>query len=304
MPGNYFKGNHFLEVQQVEQLLDQRASRRFGIAQGDYLISYHFDSPFTIFLNFHYALRRKIFRYPFHKRWGILLSRYLFHYLQNRSATTTSEKLAQYFTYREYTELPLSRVEGQRYLHALAYGINYSYAARIALASVVQDALRAVVGSSLRAELITDGGHDTFRAQTIDGEDFIVARKGAGHAEKGLPFYVSGRHDFPSLLCSRSHDHPETLNSFDHGVGYLLDHLRVPTTPLSSSSPVHLYRMSSARTPFDHRQLTSASYQKDERLKAILNLFGSIGITPAALFRPLANYKISASSLMHDVLRR
>ena len=208
-PGNYLKGNHFLEVQQADKVLHKEHAKKLGIKQGDHFITYHFDSPLTMLLSFNYVLRKKIFTYNFFKKNGIYLSKILFHFIQNAPHLNFATKFDHYFRYRPYTEIPLNSLEGQRFIHALHFGNNYGYVARLALGKVVKEALKKTYDKKIKLDLVSDHGHDTFRAEQYEGEDYIIARKGAGRAEAScfFAFFVYFNAAFnPSGVCCRSNN--------------------------------------------------------------------------------------------------
>ena len=304
IPGNYLKGNHFVEVQKAHEIVNQTYAKKVGLNKGEYCFAFHFDSPFTLFLNFHYAERKKIRRYPFLKKTGIRLSRNLFHFVQNNPFEHFWLKRKYYCRFNEYTEIPLASKEGQRYLHAVHYGINYGYATRLALGKVLVDSLSKIAGRKIKAKLITDNGHDTFRVEKYDNKEYIVARKGAGKATKNCPAYISGSYDRPSIVNYVTKDNPEWLNSFDHGTGYILKNLNIKTKQKQTKKKVELYKAWSARVAGRSMRKEVVPYKQDERTTTIVNMFKKTHIQPAALLRPIANYKIKKSSLMHDIMRR
>jgi len=163
--GSLGAGNHFLEVQVVDDVLDERTAAAFRLDPGRVCVMIHCGS------------------------------RGLGHQICQDHATLMQHAMRTYAIDVEDPQLacvPCDSVEGRAYLGAMAAAANYGRANRQLLAHATREAFRETVGSpSLR--LLYDVSHNLakFERHVVDGRDrrLCVHRKGAtralppGHAE-------------------------------------------------------------------------------------------------------------------------
>src|SRR5439155_18042404 len=84
--GLNFGGNHFLEVQVVDEVLDATAAAEWGLVPGRVIVMYHLGpGPFGGTLLHHYSRREKLaaVRVPF-----LFLSKLGFHFVHRRGRGT------------------------------------------------------------------------------------------------------------------------------------------------------------------------------------------------------------------------
>ena len=158
--GTLGSGNHYLEIQVVDRVLDPEAASAYGLEADRIAVSIHTGSR---------ALGHQIGQ----------------DYLKEMAKA--SAKYGIDIPERELVCAPIDSEEGRRYLAAVACGANCAFANRQMLAHLVRSAFERVLGaagSDLRT--VYDIGHNNVKIErhTIDGRDrnILVHRKGATRA--------------------------------------------------------------------------------------------------------------------------
>ncbi len=216
--GTLGSGNHYLEVQWVEEIYDEEAARAFGIEKNQVLIAIHCGSR---------ALGHQI---------GI-------DYLSTLEAA--SKKYSLPVKDRELVCAPINSEEGWRYFTAVNCGINCAFANRQAIAHLTRLAFTGI--TQVRPEEITqlyDVGHNTCKIEThtLDGSTkrLLVHRKGATRAfgpgrteipdkyrSVGQPLLVGGSMGTASyILRGTEKGMEECFGSAVHGAGRALSRVQ------------------------------------------------------------------------------
>ena len=214
--GTLGSGNHFLEVQEVEEIFDEEAARAFGIFKGQVTVMIHTGSRglgHQVCTDFIEVMRGAA------RRYGIALA---------------DPQLAA---------APFRSTEGQDYFGAMQAAANYAWANRQALTGLTRDIFSSVFGlgeKTLAMDLVYDVAHNIAKLEehTIGGKKIMVVvhRKGAtrafgpGHADLpaayssvGQPVIVPGDMGRASYLLAGSQKAmAETFGSTCHGAGRLL----------------------------------------------------------------------------------
>lgn len=212
--GSLGSGNHYLEVQWVEQILDDEAAAVYGLFPGQILISIHSGSR---------ALGHQIGS----------------DYLSVLDAA--SRKYGIPIRERELVCAPVNSPEGMKYLSAVRCGINIAFANRQALAHRARETLHEILG--VHPDEVTtlyEVAHNTAKIEehTVDGarKRLVVHRKGATRAfgparpelpaayrSVGQPVLVGGTMGTSSFILSGTQKAmDETFGSALHGAGRLL----------------------------------------------------------------------------------
>jgi tRNA-splicing ligase RtcB (3'-phosphate/5'-hydroxy nucleic acid ligase) len=172
--GSLGSGNHFLEVQAVDQVFDLDAAAAYGLAEGQTCVMIHCGS------------------------------RGLGHQICTDHVRTMGEVMARYgisVPDRQLACAPASSPEGRAYLAAMAAAANYARANRQLLAGAARRVFAATAGS--RLDLIYDISHNLAKIEMheVDGRRLrlCVHRKGAtqalppGHSELPADLADSGQ---------------------------------------------------------------------------------------------------------------
>lgn len=172
--GTLGSGNHYLEVQYVDEIFDEKAAQVYGLSKDQILISIHCGSR---------ALGHQI---------GT-------DYLKTLEAASRKYNIP--IRERELVCAPFKSEEGQRYFKAINCGINAAFANRQVLAHLTRKAFSSAVGVDERTiRALYDIGHNTAKLEKhkVGGEekDLIVHRKGATRA------FGPGRPEIPAAYRS------------------------------------------------------------------------------------------------------
>jgi tRNA-splicing ligase RtcB len=158
--GTLGAGNHYLEVQFVDEILDEQAANAYGLVSGRVVVSIHTGSR---------ALGHQIGQ----------------DYLKEMAVASRKYEIP--IVERELVCAPIGSPEGQRYLSAVACGANCAFANRQTIAHLVRASLVRVCGvDESRVRTVYDIGHNNAKVEehTVDGERrrLLVHRKGATRA--------------------------------------------------------------------------------------------------------------------------
>jgi tRNA-splicing ligase RtcB len=212
--GTLGSGNHFLEIQQVEEIFDERVARVFGI-----------EAPGQITVMVHTG------------------SRGLGHQTCDDSLEEMQDAAREYeidLVDRQLACAPVDSPQGRRYFAAMACAANYAWANRQCITHWVRAAFEQVLGQSERSlgmDIVYDVAHNIAKFETHDlkGERkrLCVHRKGATRAfgpgcpevpaayrAVGQPVIVPGdmgRNSY--LLVGTEEGMRQTWGSTCHGAG-------------------------------------------------------------------------------------
>lgn len=207
--GTLGSGNHYLEIQVVDKILDPNAAEAFGLQEGQILVSIHCGSR---------GLGHQV---------G---TDYLLEFA--RSASRRGFLLPD----RELASAPIRSTLGQEYIGAMNAAINVALANRQILSQIV----RKVMGGffpGIVLDTLYDISHNTCKEEThrIDGKTrrLWVHRKGAtralgpGHPSlpaayrsSGQPVFIGGSMGTGSwILAGVSQSETLSFSSASHGAG-------------------------------------------------------------------------------------
>src|SRR5262249_36993973 len=138
-----FGGNHFLELQIVEEEFDEAECHRLGIARGQAYVMYHGGGGgLPGFVGGYYGDRRE----GYTQGWGLTASKLRFHFAKPRDWLRLRERWRYYFSGERFPAIPVDGPEGRRNRVALAVAMNYGYAYRVAMAARVRWAIERAFG--------------------------------------------------------------------------------------------------------------------------------------------------------------
>lgn len=214
--GTLGSGNHFLEIQVVDEVFDSEAASVFGLELGRITIMVHCGSR-----GFGYQVCDD--------------------YLEIMEAAARKYEID--LPDRQLACAPLRSPEGEAYLSAMACAANYAWANRQMLMHLVEKALEKALSISpqtLNLRLVYDVAHNIAKIEThdVDGKPVTVCvhRKGAtrafgpGHPEVpqeyrsiGQPVLIPGDMGTASYVCRGTETAmQETFGSTCHGAGRVL----------------------------------------------------------------------------------
>jgi tRNA-splicing ligase RtcB len=177
--GTLGSGNHFLEIQCVDEVLDEPTARAFGLEAGQVTVMIHSGSR---------GLGHQVCT----------------DYLPVMEAATRAYGIE--LPDRQLACAPIRSPEGERYLAAMRCAANYAWANRQCLMAWAGEVLESVLGlgpAELGMSLVYDVAHNIvkFERHVVDGREreLAVHRKGAtrafpaGHAEVPAPYRAVGQ---------------------------------------------------------------------------------------------------------------
>lgn len=214
--GTLGSGNHFMEIDVVEEVYDERAASTFGLAAGTVAVLIHSGSRglgYQVCDDYLEVMQRAVDKY------GIALPD------------------------RQLACAPVSSPEGERYLSAMACAANYAWANRQVMMALAKRAVARTLGTSEEAlglRLVYDVCHNIAKLERHDvagGKRVLcVHRKGAtrafpaGHDDVpspyqavGQPVLVPGDMGTCSYVCvGTGAGMRETFGSTCHGAGRVM----------------------------------------------------------------------------------
>jgi tRNA-splicing ligase RtcB len=206
--GTLGSGNHFLEVQYVDEIYDEEAAGAFGLVPGTVTVLIHSGS-----------------RGLGHQVCTDYVERFL------KAAPRYDIKLVD----RQLAAAPIESPEGQEYLEAMSAAANFAFANRQLISHFTREAFvsAGLDGKEHRLRLLYDLAHNNAKFEEHAGKEVLVHRKGAtrafGPGEEDLPEeyrFVGqpvlvpgdmGRYSF--VLAGTEGAMLETFGSSAHGAG-------------------------------------------------------------------------------------
>jgi tRNA-splicing ligase RtcB (3'-phosphate/5'-hydroxy nucleic acid ligase) len=198
--GTLGSGNHFLEVQVVEEIYDPPAAQRFGLFPGQVVVMIHTGS------------------------------RGLGHQVCTDYLRITERALERYgiaLPDRQLACAPVDSPEAQDYLGAMGAAANFAFANRQCITHWTREVFERLFGAGGRLTVLYDVAHNIVKeeAHQIDGgtRSLLVHRKGATRAFPGQPVIIPGdmgRYSYVLIGTERSMQ--ETFGSTCHGAGRLM----------------------------------------------------------------------------------
>lgn len=175
--GTLGSGNHYLEVQIVDKVLDPEAATVYGLEEGQITVSIHTGSR---------ALGHQIGQ----------------DYLKDMEQASRKYEIP--IREQELVCAPIRSPEGKRYLSAVVCGSNCAFANRQVLTHLVRSSFTRVVGlDSTSIRIVYDIGHNNAKIERhqVDGEtrELLVHRKGSTRA------FGPGREESPPVYRDVGH---------------------------------------------------------------------------------------------------
>lgn len=199
--GTLGAGNHFLEVQKVEEIFDSQVAEVFGLFKDQVVIMIHTGSR---------GLGHQV------------CTDYL------RAMIPAMQKYGIKVPDREFACVPFNSSEGRQYFTAMAAAANYAWVNRYMIAFYIRKAWQKVLGKKTKLETLYDVAHNIIKKE---GEN-IIHRKGATRAfppnhpeipEKyrraGQPVLLPGSMGTASYVLVGTERAEESFFSTAHGAG-------------------------------------------------------------------------------------
>lgn len=188
--GTMGAGNHFVEVEEVETIFDEKTAAALGLFKGQVAVLIHTGSRGLGHQIATDYIREMLRAMP---RYGIELPD------------------------RELACAPIRSPEGERYLRAMSAAANFAWANRELITWEVRRAWREVLGEAAGAlHVVYDVAHNIAKVE----EGRVVHRKGATRSFPGQPVLVPGSMGTGSyVLVGEEKSLRESFGSSCHGAG-------------------------------------------------------------------------------------
>ncbi len=291
--GTVGPSNHFVELQQVEEVLDHERAAALGVREGQLTLQYHGGGGVLTGEIGRLFFRRK--DYPRQIRAVNLALKPWFHLRSARSYAELRQRLSLYFT-DGCPPVELASDEGQRLMLANAAAMNYGYAFRVSTYATLRRLAAETFGGAI-GRLVVDSPHNSIYEEPVGEGTGVVHRHnacraypaammpaGTTFATTGQVVLLPGTHRTSSYLAVAGAHSDRSLHSACHGAGTVVsDHVR---RGLSAADPEG---RSTRRYRYSDSAPTEASHYDDHGVNAALDVLVRNGLVqPVARMRPLA----------------
>jgi tRNA-splicing ligase RtcB (3'-phosphate/5'-hydroxy nucleic acid ligase) len=284
--GTLGSGNHFLEIQVVEEVFDSEAAQAYGLRPGQVTVMVHCGSR---------GLGYQVCE----------------DYLSVMAAATSRYDLQ--LPDRQLSCAPVGSAEGKRYLAAMACAANYAWANRQMIMYLTEQALLRALHISpkeLNLCLVYDVAHNIAKLETHEvagaSVETCVHRKGAtrafgpGRAEVpedyqavGQPVLIPGDMGTASFVCKGTEEAMrQTFGSTCHGAGRVMSRAQALKRAKGRAIAAELARNGvfvRSQGPKTLGEEMPEAYKDVERVVAVMD---RAGISPrVARLRPLGVVK-------------
>ena len=194
--GSLGSGNHFLEVQEVAEVVDPAAAADFGLIKGTLAVMIHSGSR---------GLGHQVCT----------------DFLREMERAASREKIQ--LPDRQLACASFAGVTGRRYYGAMVAASNFARANRQVMTALVRRAFDRIFGARGELGLVYDVCHNIAKVERHDGRDVIVHRKGATRSFPGQPVLIPGDMQRASwVLRGLESSLERSFGSTCHGAGRVL----------------------------------------------------------------------------------
>ena len=203
--GTLGSGNHFIEIQKVDEIFDSDIAKEFGIIKKNQIV-----------IMIHSGSRG----------------------LGHRVASDYIEKIKKNSDEKFIENLEFCKINskiGQNYLLAMNAAANFGYVNRQMMTYEIRRVFSEFF-ENFTADLIYDVSHNIAKVEEFNGKNYLVHRKGATRCfgkknpelpkkyfNIGQPVIIPGSMGTSSyILCGNNESHKKSLNSSAHGSGRIL----------------------------------------------------------------------------------
>ena len=196
-------GNHFIEIQYVQQVFDADLAKTLGLFENQIVVMIHSGS----------------------RRFGYEIADRYMDVAAQRPENADRKKMLAY--------LPADTKPGKAYIHAMAAAANFAFTNRHIMALLVRRCFNRMFGPT-PLPLVYDVAHNMAKLETHAGKRLWVHRKGATRAfgpermagtvfaQTGQPIITPGSMGTASFLLVGTGNSQESLASVNHGAGRVM----------------------------------------------------------------------------------
>ena len=281
--GTLGSGNHFLEVQVVEEIYNSKIAQVFGLFKNQIVIMVHTGSR---------GLGHQVCT----------------DYLKLMISALPKYKIS--VPDKEFACVPFSSPEGKKYFQAMAAAANFAWANRQSISYYVRNAWKKVLGNSGgRLKLLYDVAHNIIKREVyvIKGEkkEVLVHRKGATRAfpphhseipddykEAGQPVLIPGSMGTNSFVLAGTPSGEQSFYSTCHGSGRVMSRHKARKI-LSTSAILSSLRQKGIIVKCrSHKGITEEAPQAYKDIQQVIEVVHRAGLSiKVARLRPIAVIK-------------
>jgi len=196
-------GNHFIEIQYIQEILDAPLAQTFGLFKNQIVVMIHSGS----------------------RRFGYEIADHYMAMAAQRPEMADRKKMLSF--------LSTDTDAGRNYIAAMAAAANFAFANRHIMALLVRRCFNRMFGPT-PLKLVYDIAHNIAKLETHEGNKLWVHRKGATRAfgpmnmsntiftETGQPIITPGSMGTASYLLVGTGNSEESLCSVNHGAGRVM----------------------------------------------------------------------------------
>jgi len=196
-------GNHFIEIQYVQEVFDHVLAKAFGLFENQIVVMIHSGS----------------------RRFGYEIADQYMNIAAQRPEMAGRKKMLSF--------LPTETKEGKNYTAAMAAAANFAFTNRHIMALLVRRCFNRMFGPT-PLQLVYDVAHNMAKLETHEGTRLWVHRKGATRAfgpnlmlntifaKTGQPIITPGSMGTASFLLVGIDNSEESLSSVNHGAGRVM----------------------------------------------------------------------------------
>jgi tRNA-splicing ligase RtcB len=196
-------GNHFIEIQYVQKVLDPSLAKKFGLSENQIVVMIHSGS----------------------RRFGYEVADQYMNIAARKPEMADRRKMLSF--------LPADSKEGKNYISAMAAAANFAFTNRHIMALLVRRCFNRMFGPT-PLPLVYDVTHNMAKLETHQSTPLWVHRKGATRAfgpgrmtatpfeVTGQPIITPGSMGTASFLLVGTGNSDESLCSVNHGAGRVM----------------------------------------------------------------------------------
>ncbi|MBP7654032.1 RtcB family protein [Candidatus Dependentiae bacterium] len=200
-------GNHFIELQRVEQIFNENIAEKFGLFKNQFVIMIHSGSR---------GLGAEI---------GDNYMKNAVKYLESNNMFMPDRELNYFKADSEF---------GKNYFESMNSASNYAFINRQIMAMLVRRNIRHYYGADTELPTLYDVSHNILKIEKYNGKDYFVHRKGATRAfssefmkntrfeNTGQPVLIPGSMGTSSYILSGKETGIKSFFSVNHGAGRIM----------------------------------------------------------------------------------
>jgi len=278
-------GNHFIEIQCVEEIVDPAAAERWGVRRGDVVAMIHADGGLVSDdLGNLYANRSVTRGVPAF----VYGARRLALHARGAGPRTAAERRRLYFSRDPFVSFDPESTEGRRAMTAMRFAMNAGYASRLSAAGRLSRVLGAMFpGRGVSCEVLCDFSHNSILRETVGGRGLWVHRHNAARVLPGRLVFLPGYSWTSSYVCRGGDGAAGTIYTMDHGAGKTIDRRRAAGAlrRLEAGRPTRAYGSESDAPVL-------VPHWSDEGVDEVVRALAARDVAhPVARLRPLAGYR-------------